>query len=143
MYFYNRQRTAQPHSWHIGRHQKTPKSMHASGTSGPVASRDDGAVFLTAVKTNKGSVRQGFLLTLKTTKLNAFSVRSSKLTTPKNHRKKAESEYRAQQQRGSNARYHQLRSAFSVRGSEVSVFGEETVYVSGVSFFSVHLGMRT
>ena len=57
--------------------------MHASGTSGssrhvateartgvrrelsgPVAPRDDAAVFLTAAKTNKGSVRQGFLLTL-------------------------------------------------------------------------------
>ena len=38
--------------------------MQASGTSGPVASRDDGAIFLTAAKTNKGSVRRGFLLTL-------------------------------------------------------------------------------
>ena len=38
---------------------------HSSGTSGPVASRDDGAIFLTATKTNKGSVRLGgFLLTL-------------------------------------------------------------------------------
>ena len=27
----------------------------SSGTSGPVASRDDGAIFLTAAKTNKGS----------------------------------------------------------------------------------------
>ena len=34
----------------------------SSGTSGPVASRDDGAIFLTAAKTNKGSVRRGFLL---------------------------------------------------------------------------------
>ena len=36
----------------------------SSGTSGPIASRDDGAIFLTAVKTNEGSVRRGFLLTL-------------------------------------------------------------------------------
>ena len=33
----------------------------SSGTSGPIASRDDGAIFLTA-KTNEGSVRRGFLL---------------------------------------------------------------------------------
>ena len=32
-----RQRTTQPHSWHIGWHQETPKSMHASGTSGPLS----------------------------------------------------------------------------------------------------------
>ena len=72
---HNRQRIAQPHSWHTSRHQETSKSMHApgtsaprcdggedglpSGTSGPIASRDDGAVFLTATKTNKGSVRRG------------------------------------------------------------------------------------
>ena len=31
----------------------------SSGISGPVASRDDGAIFLTAAKTNKGSVRGG------------------------------------------------------------------------------------
>ena len=31
-----RQRTAQPHSWHTSRHQETPKSMRASGTSGPL-----------------------------------------------------------------------------------------------------------
>ena len=36
----------------------------SSGTFGLVASRDDGAIFLTAPKTNKGSVRRGFLLTL-------------------------------------------------------------------------------
>ena len=35
---------------------------HSSGISGPIASRDDGAIFLTAAKTNKGSVRPGFLL---------------------------------------------------------------------------------
>ena len=52
------------HSWHISRHQETPKSMHASGASGPVASRDDGAIFLTAAKTYQESVRRGFLLTL-------------------------------------------------------------------------------
>ena len=82
--FHIKQRTAQPHSWHIGRHQKTPKSIHASGTSGRrhhvvteprlafrhktsglSASRDDGAVFLTAANTNKRSVRRGFLLTLR------------------------------------------------------------------------------
>ena len=34
--FHDRQRTAQPHSWHISSHQETPKSMHASGTSGPL-----------------------------------------------------------------------------------------------------------
>ena len=33
---HNKQRTAQPHSWHIGRHQETPKSIHASGASGPL-----------------------------------------------------------------------------------------------------------
>ena len=37
---------------------------HSSGTSGPIASRDDGAIFLTAAKTNKGSVRRRFLITL-------------------------------------------------------------------------------
>ena len=36
----------------------------SSGTSGPIASGDDRAFFLTAAKTKKGSVRQGFLLTL-------------------------------------------------------------------------------
>ena len=36
--------------------------MHASGTSGPIAPRDDGAFFLTAAKTNKGSVRQCMIL---------------------------------------------------------------------------------
>ena len=45
--------------------QETPKSTHASGTSGPLtAPRGDGAIFLTAAKTNKRSVRRGFLLTL-------------------------------------------------------------------------------
>ena len=39
--------------------------MHASGTSGLIAARGDGAIFLTAAKTNEGSVRQGFLLTLR------------------------------------------------------------------------------
>ena len=34
----------------------------SSGTSAPIASRDDGAVFLTAANTNKRSVRRGFLL---------------------------------------------------------------------------------
>ena len=61
---HNKERTAQPHSWHTSRHQETPKSVHASGTSGPIASRDDGAVFLTAAKNNQESVRRGFLLTL-------------------------------------------------------------------------------
>ena len=62
----NKERTAPLHSWHTSRHQETPKSVHASGTSGPrgdgaenghssgtsgpIASRDDGAVFLTAAK---------------------------------------------------------------------------------------------
>ena len=32
---------------------------NSTGTSGPVASRDNGAIFLTAAKTNKGSVRRG------------------------------------------------------------------------------------
>ena len=41
------------------RYQETPKSMYSSGTSGPIASRDDGAIFLTAVKTNEGSVHRG------------------------------------------------------------------------------------
>ena len=36
----------------------------SSGTSGPIASSDDGAIFLAAAKTYKGSVRRGFLLTL-------------------------------------------------------------------------------
>ena len=48
----------------VSRHQGTPKSMHASGTSGPVASRDDGAIFLTASKTYQESLRLGVLLTL-------------------------------------------------------------------------------
>ena len=73
---HNRQRIAQPHSSHI---RRPPKSMHASGTSGPIAprgdgaenalssgtsgpiaSRDDGAIFLTAAKYYPESVRQGF-----------------------------------------------------------------------------------
>ena len=54
----------------------------------------------------------------------------SKGTSPKKHKNKTESEYRAQQQRGSNARYHQLRSAFLVCSSEVSVFSVETFYFS-------------
>ena len=37
------------------------KKKHSSGTSGPIASRDDGAIFLTRVKSNKGCVRRGFL----------------------------------------------------------------------------------
>ena len=36
--------------------------MHASGTSGPFASRDDGAIFLTASKTYQESLRRGVLL---------------------------------------------------------------------------------
>ena len=36
----------------------------SSGTSGPVASRDDGPIFFTAAKTYQESVRRGFLLTL-------------------------------------------------------------------------------
>ena len=75
---HNKERTAQPHSWHIGRHQKTPKNMHASGTSaprgdggedghssgtsGPIASRDDGAIFLTAAKTQQRFCAPGVLL---------------------------------------------------------------------------------
>ena len=62
--FHNRQRIAQPQSWQISRHQGTPKSMHASGTSGLVASRDDGAIFLTASKTYQESLRRAVLLTL-------------------------------------------------------------------------------
>ena len=34
----------------------------SSGTSRPIGPRHDGAIFLTAAKTNKGSVRRGFLL---------------------------------------------------------------------------------
>ena len=52
---------------------------------------------------------------------------------------KNESEYRAQQERGSNARYHRhvlmrLRSAFSVPGSEVSFFCVESFYFSDFRF---------
>ena len=66
---------------------------------------------------------------------------------PKKH-KKAESECRAQQQRGSNARYHQhvlmpLRSAFLVRSSEVLVFCVGSCLLFGFQVFSFHLGMRT
>ena len=46
------------------RHDDGAEKGLSSGTSGPNASRDDGAIFLTATKTNKGSVRRGFLLTL-------------------------------------------------------------------------------
>ena len=35
--FHNRQRTAQPHSWHKSSHQQTPNSMHASGISGTLS----------------------------------------------------------------------------------------------------------
>ena len=74
-----KERTAQPHSWHISRHQETKEyacignfwttALRGDGaenghSSGPIASRDDGAVSSTAAKTFQGSVRREVLLTL-------------------------------------------------------------------------------
>ena len=50
--------------WTIAPRGDGAESGLSSGTSGPIASRDDGAIFLTAAKTNKRSVRRGFFLTL-------------------------------------------------------------------------------
>ena len=44
---------------------------HSSGISGPVASRDDGAIFLTAAKTQQRIRARGFLLTLEVPPQNA------------------------------------------------------------------------
>ena len=71
--FHNKRRTAQPHSWHISRHQRvrmhrelpdycpTWRRNKKKHYYWPIASRDNGAVLLTATKTNKESVRRGFL----------------------------------------------------------------------------------
>ena len=50
--------------WTIVPRGDAAENGHSSGTSGPIASRDDGAIFLTAAKTYQESVRRGFLLTL-------------------------------------------------------------------------------
>ena len=47
------------------------KKKQSLGTSGPIASRDDGVIFLTPAKPNEGSVRRGFLLTLRVPPQNA------------------------------------------------------------------------